>query len=187
MYVVLEQVTSVRLRPFHIDIVNTDQTPTGGPTAAILALHNPQTIFSVVDKDPVRIQQWNSKHLPIHEVGLPEIIRICRDGTRSFTVPSNPDVFVEQKGDIYIPARAPNLVFSTDVEKCMRDADMIIIAVNTPTKNYGLGAGKATDMTAVEAVVRDIARYARDGTIVVEKSTVPCRTSDFITNMVCIY
>ncbi|PQE14941.1 UDP-glucose 6-dehydrogenase protein [Rutstroemia sp. NJR-2017a WRK4] len=156
----------------------------GGPTAAILALNNPLIKFSVLDKDPLRIQQWNSKHLPIHETGLPEIIRICRDGTRSFTLPSNPDLKGGvMKEDIHIPARSPNLFFSTDVEKCMREADMIIIAVNTPTKNYGIGAGKATDMTAVEAVVRDIARWARDRTIVVEKSTVPCRTSEFISGL----
>jgi UDPglucose 6-dehydrogenase len=139
-------------------------------------------MFTVIDKDPLRIRQWNSKHLPIHETGLPEIIRICRDGTRSFVLPRNS---VLKDDEIHIPARAPNLFFSTDVEKCMRDADMIIIAVNTPTKNYGIGAGKATDMTAVEAVVRDVARWARDGTIVVEKSTVPCRTSEFIAGLVC--
>ncbi|KAM3081165.1 hypothetical protein ACMFMG_005120 [Clarireedia jacksonii] len=163
----------------------------GGPTAAIMALNNPQTSFSVVDKDPLRIQQWNSKHLPIHEPGLPEIIRICRDGTRGFTLPcsfnNKGKVSMEWQEEIYIPARSPNLFFSNNVERCMSEADMIIIAVNTPTKEYGIGAGKATDMTAVESVVRDIAKYARNGTIVVEKSTVPCRTSDFITNTLKIH
>ncbi|PQE09210.1 UDP-glucose 6-dehydrogenase protein [Rutstroemia sp. NJR-2017a BBW] len=180
MYVVLEQVTSVCLRPNQPPSIPYSPNITGGPTAAILALNNPLITFSVLDKDPLRIRQWNSKHLPIHETGLPEIIRICRDGTRSFTLSRNPDI---SKEELHIPARAPNLFFSTDVEKCMREADMIIIAVNTPTKNYGIGAGKATDMTAVEAVVRDVARWARDGTVLVEKSTVPCRTGEFIAGL----
>ncbi|KAM0157921.1 hypothetical protein ACHAPG_004467 [Botrytis cinerea] len=161
----------------------------GGPTAAILALQNPQIIFTVFDKDTSRIKQWNSKHLPIHEPGLSEIIRICRDGSRAFSISydqstenaeSSSEEFSEHANHIRIPARSPNLFFSDNVEKCLGEADLIMIAVNTPTKTYGIGAGKATDMTAVESAVQDVGTFAKHGAIIVGKSTVPGRTGDFI-------
>jgi UDPglucose 6-dehydrogenase len=64
------------------------------------------------------------------------------------------------------------------------EADIILIAVNTPTKRRGIGAGKATDVTALEAVTREIAIHARPGAILVEKSTVPCRTAEIIRDTV---
>ncbi|TGO63142.1 hypothetical protein BCON_0015g00710 [Botryotinia convoluta] len=167
----------------------------GGPTAAILALQNPQIKFTVVDKDTSRINQWNSKHLPIHEPGLPEIIRICRNGSRAFSISNDPSTedaelssedFFEHTDHIVIPARSPNLFFSDNVENCLGEADIIMIAVNTPTKTYGIGAGKATDMTAVESVVQDIGKYAKSGAIIVEKSTVPGRTGEFIKDILAI-
>ncbi|TGO59820.1 hypothetical protein BOTNAR_0156g00130 [Botryotinia narcissicola] len=168
----------------------------GGPTAAILALQNLQINFTVVDKDTFRINQWNSKHLPIHETDLPEIIRICRDGSRAFSLSndsstgnaeSSPEDISEHTDYVHIPARSPNLFFSDNIEECLGEADMIMIAVNTPTKIYGIGAGKATDMTAVESVVQDIGKYAKSGAIIVEKSTVPGRTGEFIKDNLAIH
>lgn len=57
---------------------------------------------------------------------------------------------------------------------------MVLIAVNTPTKTRGLGAGSATDMTAFEAVAAEVALHAKPGAIIVEKSTVPCRTAQLV-------
>ncbi|TGO37859.1 hypothetical protein BHYA_0087g00170 [Botrytis hyacinthi] len=168
----------------------------GGPTAAMLALQNPQINFTVVDKDTFRINQWNSKHLPIHEQDLAEIIRKCRDGSRAFSfsndlstenAESSPEDISEHTDYIHIPARSPNLFFSDNIEECLGEADMIMIAVNTPTKTYGIGAGKATDMTAVESVVQDIGKYAKSGAIIVEKSTVPGGTSEFIKDILAIH
>ncbi|KAI0967217.1 nucleotide sugar dehydrogenase [Xylaria arbuscula] len=79
-----------------------------------------------------------------------------------------------------VPARRPNLVFSVDVKTCIGEADLVFIAVNTPTKSSGIGAGAATDLAAFETVGHDIARHARPHTIVVEKSTVPCRTAELV-------
>ncbi|TGO24649.1 hypothetical protein BPAE_0098g00400 [Botrytis paeoniae] len=167
----------------------------GGPTAAILALQNPQTKFTVVDKDTSRINQWNSKHLPIHEPDLPEIIRICRDGSGAFSLSNDPSTenaesssgdFSQHTDYIHIPARSTNLFFSDNIEECLGEADIIMIAVNTPTKTYGTGAGKATDTTAVELVVQDIGKYAKSGAIIVEKSTVPGRTGEFIKEILAI-
>ncbi|KAF7860368.1 hypothetical protein EAF04_008495 [Stromatinia cepivora] len=167
----------------------------GGPTAAILALQNPRIKFTVIDKDSLKIKQWNSKHLPIHEPGLPEIIRICRDGSRAFSLSndSSKDVesfsggLAERNHHVHIPARSPNLFFSDNIEMSLREADLIMIAVNTPTKTYGIGAGKATDMMAVISAVQDIGKYAKAGTIIVEKSTVPGRTGEFIKNTLAIH
>ena len=35
--------------------------------------------------------------------------------------------------------RGKNLFFDTDVEKAVREAELIFMSVNTPTKTYGLG------------------------------------------------
>ncbi|RAL65817.1 hypothetical protein DID88_005480 [Monilinia fructigena] len=161
----------------------------GGPTAAILALQNPSIVFTVVDKNSSRINQWNSRHLPVQEPGLPEIVRLCRDGSKDFSFfngisTEHIDVIseksLEHNENIYIPARSPNLFFSDRIEMFLRAADVIMIAVDTPTKTYGTGAGKATDMTAIESVVKAIGKHAKSGVIIVEKSTVPGKTADFI-------
>ena len=77
-------------------------------------------------------------------------------------------------------ARSPNLFFSTDVAGAIGEAELVLIAVNTPTKSRGIGAGCATDMASFEAVTAEVARYARPGAIIVEKSTVPCRTAQLV-------
>ena len=46
---------------------------------------------------------------------------------------------------------------------------MIFISVNTPTKTKGIGAGQASDAKWVEACARDVAKFAKGYTIVVEK------------------
>lgn len=74
--------------------------------------------------------------------------------------------------------RKPNLIFSTEVDEKIREADIIFIGVNTPTKKTGLGSGKASDLSWLEAATRRVAKAAERDTIVVEKSTVPCGTAD---------
>jgi UDPglucose 6-dehydrogenase len=169
----------------------------------MMALQNPHIIFTVVDRDPSRIRQWNSKHLPIYEPDLHEIIRIARVGSKSvsfFNEPIERDVGSvstassatseceshcgEYREKFTIPSRSPNLFFSTQVSKAVSEAEIILIAVNTPTKKQGMGIGRATDMTALEAVAKEVAIHAKAGAIIVEKSTVPCRTSEMIQRIV---
>ncbi|KAI1103826.1 nucleotide sugar dehydrogenase [Jackrogersella minutella] len=163
----------------------------GGPTAAVIALHNPHVRVTVVDKNEQRIRRWNSAHLPIYEPGLGEIVRIARDGSKKCYFSNQPfrglvhDITEEPDHAPHgtwtvLPARAPNLFFSTQVARTIQEADIVLIAVNTPTKSRGAGAGSATDMTAFEAVTSEVAQHAREGTIIVEKSTVPCRTAELI-------
>lgn len=108
---------------------------------------------TVVDINEARIAAWNSDELPVFEPGLDEIVQANR-GT--------------------------NLFFSTDVDTAIREADMIFISVNTPTKTYGVGAGRAADLRYIEKCARKIAEVAEDDKIVVEKSTLPVRTAESI-------
>ena len=125
----------------------------GGPTMAVIALKNPDIRVNVVDINAERIAAWNSDQLPVYEPGLLEVVK---------------------------QARGRNLFFGTDVESAIREADMIFISVNTPTKTYGVGKGRAADLRFVELCARQIARVATSDKIVVEKSTLPVRTAQAI-------
>ena len=128
----------------------------GGPTMSVLADKCPEIQINVVDINAIRIEEWNSENLsklPIYEPGLKEIVGRCR---------------------------GKNLHFSTEVSKNISNADMIFISVNTPTKTKGIGAGQASDTKWVEACARDVAKFAKGHTIVVEKSTLPVRTAEVI-------
>lgn len=57
---------------------------------------------------------------------------------------------------------------------------MIFISVNTPTKTFGNGRGRAADLKYVESAARMIAKVAKSNKIVVEKSTVPVRAAESI-------
>jgi len=78
-----------------------------------------------------------------------------------------------------LPAcRGKTLFFTTDVDGAIERADIIFVSVNTPTKVTGMGAGRAADLKYVESATRRIAEVARAPKIVVEKSTVPCKTAE---------
>jgi UDPglucose 6-dehydrogenase len=123
----------------------------GGPTMAMIAAKCSDIEVTVVDIDATRIAAWNSAQLPVYEPGL--------------------DALVNE-------ARGRNLIFSTDLDGAIRRADIIFVSVNTPTKNYGIGAGSAADLTNVELCARRIAAVANGDKIVVEKSTLPVRTAE---------
>jgi len=143
-------------------------------------LHNRAVRVTVVDRDEAKIGRWNSQHPPIYEPGLQEILRITRDGSKTFQfnkdpegTPASPDV---EKSHAVV-SRLSNLVFSTEVEKSIRAADIVFICVSTPTKKEGEGAGSSTDMTAFNAVIALVIEHLRPGAIIVDKSTVPVRTA----------
>ncbi|EWG51459.1 UDPglucose 6-dehydrogenase [Fusarium verticillioides 7600] len=167
-----------------IEFQQTNKLHTGGPTAAVVAFQNPNIQVTVVDRDTTRIRRWNSRHPPIYEPGLHDIVRIARDGGRPTKISNEPTTDSEgssaEEGEIAVAERKPNLFFSTDIAKHIGEADIVLVAVNTPTKYRGVGAGSATDMTAFEAVTGVVAQYAREGAIIVEKSTVPCRTAQLV-------
>ncbi|WP_111308304.1 UDP-glucose 6-dehydrogenase [Confluentibacter sediminis] len=126
----------------------------GGPTMSVIALKCPEIKVTVVDLNEARIAAWNDENLenlPIYEPGLDKVVE---------------------------KARGRNLFFSTDVDTAIAEADMIFIAVNTPTKTYGEGKGMAADLKFVELSARQIARVAKSDKIIVEKSTLPVRTAE---------
>ena len=127
----------------------------GGPTMAVIALKCPHINVTVVDANPDKIKAWNGplEQLPVYEPGLAEVV-----------------------GE----ARGRNLFFSDDISGNIEKSEMIFMAVNTPTKTQGEGAGMAADLRYVEACARDIAKYSKSDKIVIEKSTLPVRTAEKI-------
>jgi UDPglucose 6-dehydrogenase len=71
------------------------------------------------------------------------------------------------------------LYFTTDHEEGFANANAIYIAVGTPQKEDG-----SANLQYVEAVAESIARYIKQDTIVVTKSTVPVGTNDFIKKII---
>ena len=127
----------------------------GGPTMAVIALKCPHIDISVVDANPDKIKAWNGplEHLPVYEPGLSDVVK---------------------------KARGRNLFFSTDIKGAIEKSEMIFMAVNTPTKTQGEGAGMAADLRYIEACAMDIAKYSKSDKIVIEKSTLPVRTAERI-------
>ena len=142
----------------------------------------------MLDRDQRRIERWNSAHIPIHEPGLNRIVRLTRDGA---IINESSGSKIALNGDSNetggVSRRGPNLFFTCDTQVSISTADMIFLTVNTPTKTSGVGAGRATNMRAIDGAVKDVALYAKPGTIIVEKSTVPCGTAQRIRNTVNIY
>lgn len=124
----------------------------GGPTMAVIAKMNPDRKVVVVDINAERIAAWNSADyaLPIYEPGLVDVVK---------------------------EVRGKNLFFSTDIEGAVKECDIIFVGVNTPTKMFGKGAGRASDLQYWEATAREIKRFANGDKIIVEKSTLPVRTA----------
>ena len=82
--------------------------------------------------------------------------------------------------EIVKQVRGRNLFFSNDIATNIEKSEMIFMAVNTPTKTGGEGAGMAADLRYIEACARDIAKYSKSDKIVIEKSTLPVRTAEKI-------
>jgi len=104
-----------------------------------------------VDVNQAKIAALQSDRLPIYEPGLDEIVW---------------------------RTRGHNLFFSTEVSRHIAEADIIFVCVNTPTKSFGQGAGKAADLQYCEVAARQILENATTPKIVVEKSTAPVRTAE---------
>ena len=104
--------------------------------------------FSVtcVDKNENKITQLKSNKMPIYEPGL--------------------DVLVKKNQD------AGRLSFTTDLNRTVADADVVFIAVGTPTRR---GDGHA-DLSYVFDAAEEIAEYISGYTVIVTKSTVPVGT-----------
>jgi UDPglucose 6-dehydrogenase len=123
----------------------------GGPTMAMIAKKCPQYQIKIVDINATRIDAWNSDNLPVYEPGLKEVVE---------------------------SVRGKNLFFGTDIDASIKEADIIFVSVNTPTKTFGFGCGKASDLQYIEKTARSILAASDSNKIVVEKSTLPVRTAE---------
>ena len=123
----------------------------GGPTMVVIANKCPDYKVTVVDISEERINAWNSDELPIYEPGLKD--RVDK-------------------------ARGKNLFFSTDIDRNIDEADIIFVSVHTPTKTFGEGAGKASDLQYIEQTARRIKENSTSSKIIVEKSTLPVRAAE---------
>ncbi len=123
----------------------------GGPTMAVIADKCPEYEVIVADINPERVSAWESDELPIFEPGLFETVK---------------------------RARGRNLSFTTDIASSIKKASLIFVSVNTPTKTFGDGAGKAADLQYWEKTARAIVENSEDDKIVIEKSTLPVRTAE---------
>ena len=105
----------------------------GGPTMAVIASKCPEVKVVVADINAKRIADWQTDDLPIYEPGLDEVVK---------------------------SAIGRNLFFTTDVASAIKEADIIFVSVNTPTKTFGIGAGKASDLQYWEKTARQIRELA---------------------------
>lgn len=99
------------------------------------------------DVDKTKVKKLLGGGIPIYEPGLDDLVK------------KN----VEQG----------RLSFSDDLNDCIADADLIFVAVGTPTRR---GDGHA-DLSYVYQAVQDIAPYLKNYTVIVDKSTVPVGTA----------
>jgi UDPglucose 6-dehydrogenase len=107
-----------------------------------------------VDSDEEKIAALNSGEMPIHEPGLAELVA----------------------GNV----KQGRLAFVSDLKSAVGSADVIFIAVGTPSRR---GDGHA-DLSYVYAVAREIARAVPESAMVVTKSTVPVGTGDEVERII---
>lgn len=107
------------------------------------------------DNDASKIDMLDRGEMPIYEPGLEEMVkRNVEDG---------------------------RLTFSTDLDKAVRDSEVVFIAVGTPTGNNGYA-----DLSAVKDVAKVIARNLDRYKVIVNKSTVPVGTGDLVREIIDI-
>ncbi len=107
-----------------------------------------------VDKMPEKIEALKNGQIPIFEPGL--------------------DVIVANN------AKAGRLSFTTELKSAVADADVVFIAVGTPSRR---GDGHA-DLGYVYAAAREIAAALSGFTVIVTKSTVPVGTGDEVERII---
>jgi len=120
-------------------------------TGACLA--NTGQNVTCVDKDPDVVDTLEAGEVPFYEQGLDRLV------TRN--------------------AREERLLFTTDTETAVGEADIVFICVGTPMDEDG-----SADLSAVEAVARDIGDAMDGHTIVVCKSTVPVGTTEHVGSII---
>ena len=94
-------------------------------------------------------------------------VKVLRDGG----VP----IFEEHLPELLAKHAGRGVEFTTDLASAVKECDALFIAVGTPQ-----GASGAADLSYVEAVVAEVARSINGYKVIVEKSTVPVYTNEWI-------
>jgi UDPglucose 6-dehydrogenase len=102
-----------------------------------------------VDRDAGKIRMLNGGKIPIYEPGLEELVRRNRAEKR--------------------------LLFSTTLPDAVKKAEVIFIAVGTPTGEDG-----SADLKHVLAAAREVGRAMNGYKVIVDKSTVPAGTAELV-------
>ncbi len=108
---------------------------------------------TMVDIDPSRVEMLDQGQLPIYEQGLGEIVRRNAVGGR--------------------------LTFTSDISSAVAGADVVILAVGTPSSPDG-----RVDMQWMDAAAEQVARAIAKYTVIVTKSTVPVGTHKRISDII---
>jgi UDPglucose 6-dehydrogenase len=87
-------------------------------------------------------------------------------------------IYEEHLPDLLAKHLNRGVEFTTDMNAAIGQADAVFIAVGTPQGSTG-----SADLSYVEAVVSEIARAVNGYTVLVEKSTVPVYTNEWITRV----
>jgi UDPglucose 6-dehydrogenase len=110
-----------------------------------------------VDSDPKKLKSLKAGKVPIHEPGLDELFRRV--------------------------VKSKRLSFAASVEEGLkykgRRAAVVFIAVGTPPRADG-----SADLSAVEHVAETVAKHIDSYTVIVDKSTVPVETGDWVSRTV---
>ena len=107
-----------------------------------------------VDKDKNKINKLKKGISPIYEPGLDDLIR-----------------------NNY---RSKRLDFTDDLEKAVKDSQIIFVCVGTPTKK----GSNLVDLSQVYSVSKSISKYIKSYKLIVTKSTVPVSTGDQIEKLI---
>ena len=107
-----------------------------------------------VDKDSNKINNLKNNIIPIYEPGLENLVKKNSAANR--------------------------LSFSNDINKNIKEADVVFVAVGTPARR---GDGHA-DLSYVYEAAEQIAKNLSGYTLVVTKSTVPVGTGDEVKNII---
>lgn len=97
-----------------------------------------------------------------------EKITLLKQGHAPFHEPGLQELLSEQIGD-------GRLKFASTPQEAIQGADIVFISVGTPARPDG-----EADLTAVESAARTVASYAEGYVVVVEKTTVPKGTADWV-------
>ncbi|HLF54950.1 MAG TPA: UDP-glucose/GDP-mannose dehydrogenase family protein [Candidatus Nanoarchaeia archaeon] len=87
-------------------------------------------------------------------------------------------IFEERLPELLTKHNGKNLTFTTSIQEAIKDAQVIFICVGTPPKQNG-----APDLSFMEKVIKDIGAHLTHYAVIVEKSTVPIQTAEWMKNL----